>query len=133
MQNVWGMLRTLAHVIVIWNRPYPDIVAATDGRRIWIDPKLTTVERKCFLAHEAIHIQHGHNGCQPPAIERQVRLEVARFLVSFESLQDVACWSRDAAEMAEELDVTEQVIIDRLATLDGDQLQQLWPASEHIA
>ena len=133
MQNVWGMLRSLAHVMIIWNRPYPDIVAATDGRRIWIDPKLTSVERKCFLAHEAIHIQHGHDGCQPPAIERQICLEVARFLVPFEDLQRVACWSRNAAEMAEELDVTEQVIIDRLATLDGDQIQALWPASEHIA
>lgn len=133
MQNVWGMLRSLAHVMIIWNRPYPDIVAATDGRRIWIDPKLTSVERKCFLAHEAIHIQHGHNGCQPPAIERQICLEVARFLLPFEDLQRVACWSRNAAEMAEELDVTEQVIIDRLATLDGDQIQALWPASEHIA
>lgn len=133
MQNVWGMLRSLAHVMIIWNRPHPDIVAATDGRRIWIDPKLTAVERKCFLAHEAIHIQHGHTGCQPPAIERQVCLEVARFLVPFEDLQRVACWSRNAAEMAEELDVTEQVIIDRLATLDGDQIQALWPASEHIA
>ncbi|MGP9031519.1 ImmA/IrrE family metallo-endopeptidase [Glutamicibacter mysorens] len=133
MQNVWGMLRSLAHVMIIWNRPYPDIVAATDGRRIWIDPKLTAVERKCFLAHEAIHIKHGHQGCQQPPIERQICLEVARFLVPFEDLQRVACWSRDAAEMAEELDVTEQVIIDRLATLDGDQIQALWPASEHIA
>lgn len=133
MQNVWGMLRSLAHVMIIWNRPYPDIAAATDGRRIWIDPKLTAVERKCFLAHEAIHIKHGHQGCQPPAIERQICLEVARFLVPFEDLQRVACWSRNAVEMAEELDVTEQVIIDRLATLDGDQIQALWPASEHIA
>lgn len=133
MQNVWGMLRSLAHVMIIWHRPYPDIVAATDGRRIWIDPKLTSVERKCFLAHEAIHIQQGHNGCQPPGIERQVCLEVARFLVSFESLQSVAGWSRCPVEMAEELGVTEQVLLDRLATLDGDQIQALWPPGEHIA
>lgn len=133
MQNVWGMLRSLAHVMIIWNRPYPDIVAATDGRRIWIDPALTAVERRCCLAHEAIHIQHGHDGCQPPAIERQVCLEVARFLVSFESLQDVAGWSRCPVEMAEELGVTEQVLLDRLATLDGDQIQALWPPGEHIA
>lgn len=133
MQNVWGMLRTLAHAIVIWNRPYPDIVAATDGRRIWIDPNLTTAERRCFLAHEAFHIQYGHEGCQTPAVERQVCLEVARFLVSFEDLQRVACWSTNSAEMAEELDVTEPVIIDRLATLNGEQIQTLWPASDHVA
>ncbi|QEP08773.1 ImmA/IrrE family metallo-endopeptidase [Glutamicibacter sp. ZJUTW] len=133
MQNVWGMLRSLAHVVIIWNRPHPDMVAATDGRRIWIDPALTVAERRCFLAHEAFHIKHGHRGCQSPAVERQVDLEVARFLVPFEDLQRVACWSCNAAEMAEELDVTEQVIIDRLATLNGDQIQALWPASEHIA
>lgn len=133
MQNVWTMLRSLAHVMVIWNRPYPDIVAATDGRRIWIDPALTFAERMCYLAHEAIHIKHGHTGCQSQAIERQVCLEVAQFLVPFESLQRVASWSRHPAEMAEELGVTEEVLLDRLATLDGDQIQALWPPSEHIA
>jgi len=133
MQNVWGMLRSLAHVIIIWNRPYPDIVAATDGRRIWIDPKLTAVERRCFLAHEAIHIQRGHDGCQSPAAERQVCLEAARFLVRFDDLKRVAGWSRNPWVMAEELDVTEQVLLDRIATLDGDQIQALWPPGEFIA
>lgn len=133
MQNVWGMLRTLAQVVIIWNRPHPDLVAATDGRRIWVDPALTTAERRCFLAHEAFHIKHGHSGCQPPTAERQVCLETARFLVSFEDLQRVAGWSRSPWVMADELGVTEQVIIDRLQTLDGDQIQQLWPVSEHIA
>jgi len=122
MQNVWGLLRSLAHVMIIWNRPYPDIVAATNGCNIWIDPALTSVERMCYLAHEAIHIKHGHAGCQGPAVERQVRLEVAQFLVPFESLQRVASWSRHPAEMAEELGVTEQVLLDRLATLDGNQI-----------
>jgi len=133
MQNVWGMLRSLAHIVVIWNRPYPDIVAATDGRSIWIDPALTFVERMCYLAHEAIHIKHGHSGCQGSAVERQVCLEVAQFLVPFESLQRVASWSRNPSEMAEELGVTEEVLLDRLATLDGDQIQTLWPPSDHIA
>lgn len=133
MQNVWGMLRSLAHIAIIWTRPHPEVVAATDGRRIWIDPALTAVEQRCFLAHEAIHIQHGHTSCQTPAIERQVCLEVARFLVTFEELQTVAGWSRFPAVMADELNVTEQVLLDRLATLDGHQIQQLWPPGEHIA
>ncbi|MFC0422291.1 ImmA/IrrE family metallo-endopeptidase [Glutamicibacter ardleyensis] len=127
------MLRSLAHVIIIWNRPHPEVVAATDGRRIWIDPSLTAVEQHCFLAHEAIHIQHGHTSCQTPAVERQVRLEVARFLISFEDLQTVAGWSRCPTIMAEELNVTEQVLLDRLVTLDGQQIQTLWPPGEHIA
>ncbi|KLI90645.1 hypothetical protein AA310_00600 [Arthrobacter sp. YC-RL1] len=133
MQNVWNMLCTLAQVVIIWNRPHPDLVAATDGRRIWLDPALTTAERRCFLAHEAFHIKHGHQGCQPPAIERQICLEAARFLISFEDLQRVAGWARCPEDMAEELDVLPEVVIDRLQTLDGDQIQQLWPVSEHVA
>ncbi len=66
-------------------------------------------------------------------MERQVCLETARFLVSFEDLQRVAGWSRSPWVMAEELGVTEQVVIDRLQTLNGDQIQQLWSVSEHIA
>ncbi|MGP9489643.1 ImmA/IrrE family metallo-endopeptidase [Glutamicibacter sp. AOP33-2CA-4] len=127
------MLRSLAHVMIIWHRPHPEVVAATDGRRIWIDPALTTSEQRCFLAHEAIHIKHGHTECQPPAVERQVCLEVARFLITFEDLQRVAGWSTCPAEIAEELGVIEQVVLDRLATLDGDQVQQLWAPAEHIA
>lgn len=133
MQNVWGMLRTLAHVIIIWNRPHPEVVAATDGRRIWIDPALTASEQRCFLAHEAIHIQHGHTTCQSPSVERQVCLEVACFLITFEDLQRVSGWSRCPIVVAEELGVTEQVLLDRLAALDGDQIQTLWPPDEHIA
>lgn len=133
MQNVWGVLRSLANVMIIWNRPYPEMVAATDGRCIWIDQSLTTVEWRCFLAHEAFHIKNGHRGCQSSAVERQVCLEVAQFLISFEDLERVASWSRNPWDMAEELGVTEQVVIDRLRTLDGGRIQQLWPASEHIA
>lgn len=133
MGNVWGLLRDLAHAVVVWSRPHTALVAATDGRRIWIDPTLTAAETRCVLAHEAIHIKHGHTGCQTPAVERQVRLEVAQFMISFEDLQRVAGWSKNLTIMAEELDVLEQVLIDRLQTLDGDQMQQLWPPNEHIA
>ena len=35
--------------------------------------------------------------------------------------------------MADELDVTEQIIVDRLLTLTGDQIQILWPPSEYFA
>lgn len=133
MFEPFGKLKELAHAIVVWSRPHIEVPAATDGRHIWIDPNLSGDEKLCALAHEAIHIKHGHSGCQPPAIERQVRLETAQYLVSFQDLQRVAGWARHPAEMAEELGVTEQVLLDRLATLDGDQVQQLWPAYEYIA
>jgi len=133
MQGVWGHLRDLAQAAIIWTRPHPNLPAATDGRHIWVDPKLTDRELRCVLAHEVIHIRHGHTRCQPPSIERQVCLEAAQILITFEDLQRVAGWSRNPQVMAEELDVTEKVVMDRLATLDGDQIQALWPPSDHIA
>lgn len=134
MFQPWGKLRTLAHIAIIWTRPHSHASAATDGTsRIWIDPTLTQIERRCALTHELLHIQYGHRGCQPPAIERSVCLEAARLLVTFEHLAQHAGWARSMAELAEELSVTEEVLIDRFQTLDGDQLQALWPNEHHIA
>ncbi|GAB3621217.1 hypothetical protein GCM10027417_24780 [Glutamicibacter endophyticus] len=67
-----------------------------------------------------MHYQRSHKGCQPAGVERDVCLEAARILVTFEDLKRVAGWATCPAEMAEELGVTEQVILDRLVTLDGD-------------
>lgn len=128
-----GKLSTLANAAIEFRRPHPSVPAATDGRRIWIDPKLSRAELRCALAHEAMHIKHGHTSCQGPSKERQIRLEVAVFMIPFEDLQRVAGWARCPSDMAEELDVLPEVVIDRLQTLDGEQIQQLWPVSEHVA
>ncbi|MGL3804689.1 ImmA/IrrE family metallo-endopeptidase [Paeniglutamicibacter sp. R2-26] len=134
MSQVLGELRTLAQAIVIWTRPLSDAPAATDGAgRIWIDPRVTQIEDRCFTTHEMVHMRRGHTGCQPPAVERSVCLETARILVPFEALAKHAGWARSMAELAEELSVTEEVLIDRFQTLDGDQLQALWPNEHHIA
>ncbi|MHC6176207.1 ImmA/IrrE family metallo-endopeptidase [Glutamicibacter sp. X7] len=123
----------IAPATIIWERPNPTMPAATDGERIWIDPDLSRAEIRCALMHEMFHVSSGHRGCQPPAVEREVCLEVARILVSFNDLRRVAGWATCPADMAEELGVTEHVVIDRLQTLDGDQIQQLWPPSDHVA
>jgi hypothetical protein len=134
MFQPWGMLRQLAHIAIIWTRPHSHSPAATDGTsRIWLDPELTRIERRCALTHELIHIQHQHHGCQLPAIERRVRWEAARLLVKFEHLVYHARWAHSLPELAEELSVTEAVLIDRLQTLDGAQLQTLWPLENHVA
>lgn len=133
MFELLGKLSTLANAVVEFHRPHPSVPAATDGRRIWVDPKLNRAELRCALAHEAMHIKHGHTSCQGPAKERQIRLEVAVFMIPFEDLRRVAGWARCPEDMAEELDVLPEVVIDRLQTLDGDQIQQLWPVSEYVA
>lgn len=134
MFQPWGKLRQLAHIAIIWTRPHSHAYAATDGTsRIWLDPELNQIERRCALTHELIHIHYGHCGCQPLAIERRVCLEAAQLLVKFEDLARHARWTRCMTELAEELMVTEAVLIDRLQTLNGDQLQQLWPNDQHFA
>ncbi|OIH85886.1 hypothetical protein BLJ79_03525 [Arthrobacter sp. UCD-GKA] len=134
MFQPWGKLRQLAHIEIIWTRPHSHAPPATDGTsRIWLDPNLNQTEHRCALTHELIHIQHGHCGCQTPAIERLVRWESARLLINFEHLAHHARWAHSLPELAEELMVTEDVLIDRLQTLDGDQLQRLWPSEDHVA
>lgn len=118
MWNPWGTLKKLTHIVVIWARPHPMVPAATDGmRRVWIDPRATQVERRCLLAHELVHLERGHIGCQPPAVERDVRAEVARRLIPPTELAKVIPWSLCPEEAAEELHVTREVLADRLQEL----------------
>lgn len=134
MFHPWGKLRELAHIAIIWTRPHSHAPAATDGSsRIWLDPTLTQDECRCALTHELIHLQRGHHGCQSPAIERAVRTEAAHLLVSLEDLTLHAGWARCVSELADDLSVTEQVMIDRLQALDHAQHQALWPPEFHTA
>lgn len=126
MFHPWRVLRHLQHVVVEWVRPHPLVPAATDGeRRIWMDPRLSQVERRCVLAHELVHIEMGHRGCQPAAVERLVRVEAACRLIRWDHLVDALRWSRSLAELADELWVTEMVVIDRLEHLSVDALTEL--------
>ncbi|WP_413456027.1 ImmA/IrrE family metallo-endopeptidase [Glutamicibacter sp. FR1] len=129
----WGALRDFAASVIVWTRPHSAIPAGTVDNTIFIDPELSEAETKCVLMHEIIHLELGHVGCQPTSVEREVQLMVARRLVQFDDLRRVAGWSNCPREMADELGVTEQVVLDRMATLDGDEIQTLWPPSDHIA
>lgn len=133
MFDLLGKVEALTNSVIHWTRPRERTPGATKGRRFWVDTKLTADERRCVLAHELHHLLRGHEGCQPPAIERQVCLETAQFLISFDALKDAVHWSSHPAVIAEELGVTEQIVIDRFLTLDGDQMAELWPPGEHIA
>lgn len=126
MFHPWRFLRHLPSVVVEWVRPHPRFVAATDGKsRIWIDPRLSQVERRCVLTHEILHIQYGHKGCQPLAVERMVRADAARYLIVFEDLQSAAAWALSVQELADELWVTEMVLQDRLRNLETGEWQLL--------
>ena len=126
MFHPWRALRTLTHVVVVWARPHPTAPAATDGATvIWLDPRMTQAERRCALTHELVHLEHGHHGCQPPAVEHAVRAATARQLITLEQLSDALPWSMSLDELADELWVTPLVLTDRLAGLTRAEREHL--------
>lgn len=119
-------------VRVVWRRPRPDLVAASNGvDRIWVDPALNQDELRCALAHEVLHLENRHVGCQPPAVEQSIRDEVARRLIPVELLCEAAAWTRSRTELCEELRVTDLVLLDRLRSLTDDELARLREATAH--
>ena len=118
MFHPWRALRALSHVVVVWFRPHAAAPAATNGADlVWLDPRMTQAERRCALTHELVHLEHGHRGCQPPAVEHAVRAATARHLIMLEQLAAALPWSMSLDELAAELWVTPLVPTDRLAGL----------------
>lgn len=123
----WRELRQLTHVSVSW----VDLPMGTHGRtdgssRIEINRDLLQVERRCALTHELQHIFMGHRGHQPPAVERVVRVIVARRLIPLHALVDAYRWAGDNLhELADELWVTQAVLMDRLNHLHMGEREQL--------
>ena len=105
-----------------------EILAATDGQHIWMTPEQMEVEQRCSLAHELIHIERGHDGCQPPAVEKDVCAEAARRLIPIDQLANAATWTSHADELAEELWVDRDTLQTRMNTLNEDERQALLDA-----
>lgn len=135
MFHPWRSLRALTHVVVEWVRPHPAAPGGTNGVDvIWLDPRLLQVERRCVLTHEMVHLEHGHQGCQPAAVEHAVRAAAARQLITLEQLADALPWSMSREELADELWVTPLVLTDRLAGLTRTEREHLAAlATEHSA
>lgn len=113
----WRELKALTHVVVHWVSLAQGSWGMTDGHeRIWLDSRLGQAERRCTLAHELEHIRRGHDGCQPPQVERSVHSAAARRLIpDVHHLADALVWScGDLAAAAEELWVDRQTLMARL-------------------
>lgn len=126
MFDPWGALRRLTHIHIAFIRMPDGGPGRTDGLRvIWLDNRLQQGERRCALAHELVHLERGHDGCQEPAIEFQVCAETARRLIPIDALCDHAAWATNVHELADELWVTPQVVTDRLHSLTHAETAQL--------
>lgn len=107
-------------VVLHWRHDMPpDTLGLTRGRRVWLAAGQSQVQGRCTIAHERVHLDRGHNGCQPPAVEESVRREVARWLIpDVRALADAMAWaSGHVDEAADELWVTSVVLQDRLRWL----------------
>lgn len=106
----------------------PDGVAArTDGKDIWIDDRLNDVQEKCAIVHETVHIELGHSTVQTEAVEFAVRYETAKRLLPDSNLLEGGprCEGSSLAQVARNLGVTRQVLMDRAATLTDVQAESV--------
>lgn len=122
----WRRLRALRDdVEVIWAPQPPGRLAATDGRVIYMDPRMSQVQRRCAAAHETAHIDLGHvKGCTGKE-EQAARALAARRLVAMPQLLAAYQWAEELEEVADELWVTLDVLRDRLDNLTQDERDEL--------
>lgn len=117
ISHVNGSRRLPSGVIVHAARLLGDVQAVTDGRSIWVDERLTAIEQRCAIEHELVHIVAGHTGHEEPRIERRVRRETARRLLTLPDVVEAAKWAPNTAALAEELLVTPAVLGDFVDSL----------------
>lgn len=83
---------------------------------ILIDRRMTYRQKRCALAHELVHWQHGDTSCNPTQrcrTEARTRRETAMRLVNpvaYASAEGL--YEGDVYQMADELEVTLQVLAD---------------------
>lgn len=94
------------------------VLGYTDGiARIWLDEQLTAVDRRVVLDHEMVHYARGHHGHCIGVIEHGIDRQVATGLIHLDDLGEAAAWSPHPHDIAEELDVMPDTVIDRLHAL----------------
>ncbi|BDD81424.1 hypothetical protein TPB0596_11870 [Tsukamurella pulmonis] len=124
----WHPWRTLReqypHVEVRWAQLPDGIDGFTDGRTIWLDERLSQVQRRCTLTHELWHLRRGII----PADDREERIcddLAARELIPLGRLIDGFRWTRDPGLLAKHLWVDMPTLRVRLDNLDPIEVAEL--------
>ncbi len=103
----------------ILDAPLPEgLLGYTDGTStIWLDERLTAVDRRVVLEHELTHYARGHTGHCLAVVEHGIDREVACGLIHVDELGEAAAWSPHPIVIAQELDVMPETVVDRLHAL----------------
>ncbi|MER7070939.1 hypothetical protein [Terrabacter sp. NPDC000476] len=128
----WREIRALADWTVHWTADLPEGVdAATrwSDRTIWLRFGLTQVQRRCIIEHERQHVLRGPGG-HGDREERYVDVATAHALIPLDELVDATRWARSMPELADELNVTQDVVHVRLRHLHPSERAVLRRAAE---
>ena len=134
MEDPWAEVSRHPHISVHFDR-LERAAGVTDGHsNIWLDERLTEIERRCALMHELVHLEHGHMGHQSETVERAVRAEAARLLIPSDRLWAYRHWHDTMHALAEELGVTDAVLRDRLEAAGPEEIKAIQRArwEQHI-
>lgn len=102
------------------------ILAATDGHtKVVMRDTLLQRERRVAIAHEMEHLEHRDTCGQTSQVEDAINAKIARDLIPLPHLIDAARWDHRIAVIAEELWVTEALVITRIETLDAHESETL--------
>lgn len=117
MWHPWRVLRDRLDITLIWTDDLSDgVLGATDGARICMPLHQLQAEWRCTLTDELIHIEPGHRGCQPPAIEAEVSHRSGSALHPLNGLVRTVVWAASPEELADELWVDLNMLFIRLDT-----------------
>jgi Zn-dependent peptidase ImmA (M78 family) len=115
MRELWGVARRLGVRLVIahLDEIEEDLVGFYDHDEstIYVEMNLTRAERHEVIAHELGHAKYCHT-CASPSGERQANRFAASLLVDPLAYARAEAISHDVAFIAEELDVTPQIVRD---------------------
>lgn len=112
-------MRDFVDWTIEWTHDLPDGIAALTvwaDRAVWVSASLSQVERRCVIEHERQHLIRGPGG-SVAFEERAVDVATAHALIRLGDLVEAAKWARSLPELADELNVTQDVVHTRLRHL----------------
>lgn len=127
MHNPWTYLAEKhPAVAVVWTQLPRRVRGCTDGRTIWMDPRLTQVQRRVVVCHETIHIERGVVMGDRLEELRVDRLTADRLIAIDDLVDALRCHRYPTADvLAESLWVEPAVVRTRVDHLSGVDLAHI--------